>query len=91
MSKEALNSLLKYEWSMGNGQCHLCYGLGKGFYPQNAYEEIGHKKTCGIGLAIREFGGDTYFKGELKTDSNEPTRIAQVKYWKDMFDKIKGV
>ncbi len=85
MRKEALESLLKYEWSMGNGQCHLCCGTAKNFYPQYDYEDIGHEKSCGIGLAIRELGGSTYFVGELKTDKTDARYLAHKKYIDNMF------
>lgn len=78
---EALKYLLKEEWTMGNGQCDFCCGKAKTFYPQSMYEEIGHEHDCGIGLAIRELGGDTYFKGELKTDKTDPIYIKYRESW----------
>ncbi len=86
--EQALKSLLEYEWSAGNGQCNLCYGKSKILYPQSSYEDIGHNIDCGIGLSIREFGGETYFKGELKTDKTDPIWIKHKEYLNAMFGKI---
>lgn len=63
--EEILTKFRKREWSMGNGQCDECYGLGLKFYPQRlSMSEIGHEEGCSIGLMIRECGGDVLFKSE---------------------------
>lgn len=37
------------EWSMGNGQCPICFGVGPSFYPGVCYltpVNIGHELDC---------------------------------------------
>ena len=65
---KALKYLQKKEWSMGNGQCPECFGMPKKWLGHPCCmdtDQIGHKPDCGIGLAIRELGGDTLFLREV--------------------------
>ena len=51
----ALRFLLRDEWTMGNGQCHECYGCK----PRRGWwtDTVGHKPTCQLALAIQSLGG----------------------------------
>ncbi len=87
MSK-ALKFLLKNEWTMGNGQCDECCGGHKGWHDHpcyRGYEGTGHSYNCGIGLAIRELGGETHFIGELDNEGNRRYTLGV-----DKFNFIKG-
>jgi len=68
--------LTKKEWSMGNGQCHECCGLGpnwgKGFANEPAPEETGHKKNCKYAKMMKELGFKVhYIKFRLATTNIE--------------------
>lgn len=49
-----INVLRSIEWSMGNGQCHTCFGSK----PRAGWwtETVGHKKSCSIALVLKALG-----------------------------------
>lgn len=66
---DALKFLQKKEWSMGNGQCPECCGSPPDWHGHPCHPTaatIGHEKTCGIALAIKELVGAALFLGDYK-------------------------
>lgn len=53
--KTTIAFLRKNEWTMGNGQCHVCEGCGPrvGWGP---WTKIGHKPGCCLGQSLEELG-----------------------------------
>ena len=62
--KTTIEFLRKKEWSMGNGQCPDCCGLGVTFEKQSDAKDIGHKKNCTRAKALRELGEKPLMKGK---------------------------
>lgn len=56
----AVGYLRPKEWSLGNGQCPECFGHD----PQAEWwtEEAGHKKRCGLALALESFGETVFWE-----------------------------
>ena len=62
MMSAALAFLLKDEWTMGNGQCHTCRGLGETFcYGPNEEAHWGHLPACELAVAIKALGGNPFY------------------------------
>ena len=60
ISKETEKYLRKKEWSMGNGQCDECEGLGPdmlGWDPST----FGHEKDCKFAKMMVELGLDVQY------------------------------
>jgi hypothetical protein len=57
--------LLDKEWSMGNGQCDECCGLGpdwgKGFMNEPLPEETGHTRNCKFAKMLKELGFTVHY------------------------------
>jgi hypothetical protein len=57
--------LTKKEWSMGNGQCDECCGLGpdwgKGFMNEPLPEETGHTRNCKFAKMLKELGFTVHY------------------------------
>lgn len=73
MSLEALEYLQRDEWTAGNGQCHVCWGVSRKWVPDFRYTSesmTGHREGCALAVAIRSIGGETYFIGELSDDTS---------------------
>jgi len=51
----AIKFLRSKEWTMGNGQCHECYG----HKPRNGWwtDTVGHAPTCKLAKSIETLGG----------------------------------
>jgi len=67
MTNNALEYLLKQEYSMGNGQCPECYGVPESWFPHPLYctpDTLGHKPDCKLALSILELGGNPLFLGK---------------------------
>ena len=61
----AVEHLRKVEWTMGNGQCGTCYGLGVSFHKSRGASQIGHEKECGLAGALASLGEKPLYKGEF--------------------------
>ena len=61
---DALDYLLKREWSVGNGQCPACFGMNPVFLSYHEPSEIGHKPGCGHAAAIKALGGNPMMLGD---------------------------
>lgn len=72
--------LRKYEWTMGNGQCHLCYGNGPAFKDQSEF--IGHHSKCLLATALRAKGE----KVEFKHKNRSKEYAAHLARWNKMCD-----
>lgn len=64
-SKDRHKELIETEWSMGNGQCPICYGLGPSFERQERGEygdpsKLGHKKDCLLSMALKVVRSEYY-------------------------------
>ena len=62
--------LTKKEWSMGNGQCYECCGLGpnfaKGMMNEPLPEETGHKRNCKFAKMLGELGFDVLYSKQTQ-------------------------
>jgi len=99
----ALEYLLKDEWTMGNGQCHVCCGLGESFvYGVNQGTEWGHEKGCSLAKAIKSLGGNPFYKRTFYmrpytnpkseifwTKVNDDYRKAFMKSFRKSLEKVK--
>jgi len=72
MNKQKLEKLRKkHEWTLGNGQCKICGGMGPSFYhpehhnPYRQPEDIGHEKNCLFALGMQALGLEPIFIGEF--------------------------
>lgn len=55
LSKASIRFIHKMEWSVGNGQCDCCEGMGPAFMGWPA-EELGHSKDCKFATLMKEVG-----------------------------------
>jgi hypothetical protein len=69
-----MSNILKYlrqrEWSMGNGQCPDCCGVGEDWIGDMMFLDgsgVGHKRGCKLAQAIHEAGGTPLMVGESKS------------------------
>ena len=53
-----------FEWSMGNGQCPACYGLGPVFDGHPANEPTGHELDCELAILMDKAGEYPLFKSD---------------------------
>ena len=60
-----MSYLTEQEWSMGNGQCPECCGIGVGFHMQDHSSRIGHKKGCKLAKQLKEIGGKPMMIGDF--------------------------
>ena len=61
----ALEFLTKTEWTMGNGQCGDCCGLGESFvfgWGCGGRDSWGHELMCPRAKAIESIGGNPFYK-----------------------------
>lgn len=66
---EALEYLLKKEWSMGNGQCPECGGVPESWFPHPLHatpDTLGHERNCPLAAGITDIGGTPLYLGESK-------------------------
>jgi hypothetical protein len=65
--------LTKKEWSMGNGQCDECCGLGpnwaKGCLNEPLPEETGHKRNCEFAKMLVEMDFDVLYAEQAPQDA----------------------
>ena len=66
ISKETEKYLRKKEWSMGNGQCDECEGLGPDMYTLSRRvtadpSSFGHEKDCKFAKMMVELGLDVQY------------------------------
>lgn len=63
------------EWSAGNGQCPICFGVPESWLGHPIHltsKNLGHKKDCRLAKAMKESGLHTIFIGEsLLTEEYE--------------------
>lgn len=65
-----LKKLLKEEWSLGNGQCPICYGVPSSWHGHPLYKlakDIGHAKKCSLAGLIEDAGGFALRKGDFNS------------------------
>lgn len=70
MTSKTIEFLRRDEWTMGNGQCGECCGLGTGFLHGSfgGHEDvgrIGHRPACALALSLEELGEEVLWMGEL--------------------------
>jgi hypothetical protein len=80
-------SVLKYlradEWTMGNGQCHDCYGLK----PRAGWwtDTVGHRHDCKKAKSIEALGGKVVWE----QFNHSRRRIAMNKFFAKVFKDVK--
>lgn len=75
----AVAHLRKNEWTMGNGQCHVCCGKD----PDNGWwtHEVGHEPGCSLAEALESLGQEV----EWEHDNDTPARHKSDAAWEAMF------
>ncbi len=70
--KSYVSRLREKEWSMGNGQCPACGGLGPGFYHKEnpkfigrTVSDIGHSKFCLFARMMKDYGMNPVMLGHF--------------------------
>lgn len=78
----ALAFLRKDEWTMGNGQCHVCCGCK----PRRGWwtETVGHERGCKLAKAIEALGGKVVWSHE----NHSKRRRSLEKWFRDAWKRV---
>ena len=73
---------MQTEWSMGNGQCPMCGGLGPLFARQERPVNIGHVVGCPLGVAMQGSGQKVLWRGAFTPSEEQRAALCEHdRYW----------
>lgn len=88
---ESIKYLEEREWSLGNGQCDECNGLGPKFYGHHEAKELGHERSCKFAKLLVDLGAFPIYKGAYPKTPEGEAYVARCKaHWTAMFKQIRS-